>query len=112
MKKRKGKAPKSKKKLEATIMTPVAELLRSETNVHYNAVLIEEIRSSQKFIIEYVDGALSAFRAEVNARFDALDKRLDSLLAYLSERQSDMHKAEPRLDNHDDRLAALENTPA
>ena len=92
---KKRRITKTKKKSKATIMTPVAELSPSETNVHYSAVMIEEIRSSQKLVIEHMDGVearlerkieavdnkLEDFRNEVNLRFKKVDARFDILEA-------------------------------
>ena len=80
MKKRKTDKPKSKRKSKATIMTPVAELSPNDTIEHYNAVMIEDIRSTVKLLSEgmttlrsELKGEISSLRTEMNGRFDVVE---------------------------------------
>ncbi len=63
-----------------TIKTPVKNLKKSETIAHYNAILIENIESNMKAVIESVEATesrlsneMSEFRKEVNNRFEIVE---------------------------------------
>jgi len=110
---------------------PVAELSRDDTIAHYNAVMIEELRSSQKAVIEHVDIKIDAldrklenFRSEVNNRFDIVEAAIKYNSMNIKELQAQMREAggnikdlqtsmmrvEGRLDDHEDRIATLEGS--
>lgn len=70
---------------EATVTTPVSDLKGKEKLAHYNATLMEDIRSAMKQVIESVDSSngqvrkeMSEFRVEVNGRFEIVEKAIKS----------------------------------
>jgi len=65
-------APMSKKTKKATIKTPVKELRKGETIEHYNAVLLEDIKSKMELVIEGMEGT----RVSLKEDMSNLDRKL------------------------------------
>ena len=107
-------------------MTPVAELSRNDTIEHYNAVMIEDIRSSVKLLSEgmtslrsELKGEISSLRTEMNGRFDVVEAAIRCNADNIRELQNDMKdvktslsRIEPLIDEHEERLTRLESSPA
>jgi hypothetical protein len=134
MKERKGSGgrPRGESK---PVDTPVGELGEKDTIMHYNAVMLEDLKSKMDFIIEYMetmrrefDLKIDALRDEMNQKFDALNykidkveerlnRRIDDVEARLNRRIDDVEarltlridKIAVHLDAHESRFAALES---
>lgn len=69
-------------KKKATVTTPVNELTREETIEHYNAVMIEEIRSTIRTELEGIHSRMDSFERKMDSlekRMDSFENRMDSL---------------------------------
>ena len=69
-----------KKPSKVTIKTPIEKLNKNETIEHYNAVLLEDIKSKMELVIEGMEitkesihKEVSEFRCETNQRFDMIE---------------------------------------
>ena len=69
-----------KKEPKAMIRTPVKDLKKSDSIEHYNAVLLEDIKSKMEQVIEVTETTkesihkeMNEFREEVNQRFDMVE---------------------------------------
>src|SRR3989338_4710108 len=69
-----------KKPSKVTIKTPIEKLNKNETIEHYNAVLLEDIKSKMELVIEgmeitkeFIHKEVSEFRCETNQRFDMIE---------------------------------------
>jgi len=87
MPKRKGRPEKAKKD------TPIEELDQEETLVHYNAVIVEELRSNMQLVLECVQ---------------ANSQRLDSIETCLTALEQAVQANTQRLDSIETCLTALE----
>ena len=101
MKRRKGGDGKPRDESKP-IDTPVGELGEKDTIMHYNAVMLEEIKSKMELVIEYMatikhglEQKIEELRNEMNQRFDALNYKIDKIAT--------------RVDDHETRLVARES---
>ena len=69
-----------KKPSKVTIKTPIEKLNKNEAIEHYNAVLLEDIKSKMELVIEGMEitkesihKEVSEFRCETNQRFDMIE---------------------------------------
>ena len=86
----KRKHPSPNTTHEATIRTPVAELTGEETLVHYNTILLEEVRSMMKFVLEALESLRSEFHATLEASRREINQRLDVHEAVLRKHSDDI----------------------
>ncbi len=103
---------------EARADTPVDELGEKETLMHYNAVLLEDLKSKMELIIEWMQAIELRFNVTFEAidkRFDAIDARFLTLEAAVRGLKGDImildakfDRLVPRVDNHEHRISALE----
>jgi len=82
--------------------TPVGALGEKDTIMHYNAVMLEDLKSKMDFVIEF----MQAFRLDVDQKIQELNDKIDDVEARLTLRIS---KMTIRLDDHEARLATLES---
>jgi chromosome segregation ATPase len=69
-----------KRKYISTIKTPLDKLNKGEKIEHYNAVLLEDLKSDMKAVIDGMESTkvtlrreMQEFRSEVNQRFDTIE---------------------------------------
>jgi hypothetical protein len=119
MKVRKGVGRRTKDESKP-IDTPVGELGEKDTIMHYNAVMLEDLKSKMELVIEFMetvgselkreiaqlDRKIEDLRAEMNLKFDALNFKIDKVEERLTLR---IDKVAARLDDHDTRLVAIES---
>jgi vacuolar-type H+-ATPase subunit I/STV1 len=93
MKKKQGHGKK------ARTDTPVEELSKKDTIEHYNAIMIEEIRSVVRAELEGMhsrmdsfEGRLESFRNEVNSRFDLVETAIKCNSQAIRELRNDMDR--------------------
>ena len=85
----KKKRGKGKERQKGLVDTPLEQLGEKETLMHYNAVLMEDIKSKFDLMIE---GAES-MRVEFDQRLTAIKADFDSLRIYMDRRFSMLEKA-------------------
>lgn len=121
---------------KTTVKTPVKDLKKGESIEHYNAVLLEEIKSDMKQVIEGMESTKSSihkemqeFRGEVNEHFRMTDfaiakhseqlqnieKDVSTLKSDVSTLKSDVKeikttvkRMEEKFDSHETRLTTVE----
>ncbi len=71
MKKKKDRAKK------AQVDTPLDKLDEKETIMHYNAVLIEALRSEMKLVLERVDALDTKFESKIDTFKNELASKID-----------------------------------
>lgn len=111
-----------KKQSKAQVSTPVEQLTPEDSIAHYNAVMIEEIRSTVRTELEglhtkvdSLENKMGAFRCEVNARFDTVEAAIKVNAQGIRELQTRMNHVEhkidriiDRVDDHEERITSLE----
>ncbi len=104
---------------KATTRTPVKNLKPDETIEHYNAVLLEDIRSKMQQVIEGMDSTkteikreLGEFRAEANEHFEMLDTvvrehsgQLQNIERQLADQSKQLADQSKQLADHGKQLA-------
>ena len=112
MKARKGASGRPRDESKS-IDTPVSDLGEKDTIMHYNAVILEDLKSKMDFVIEFMqtvkldlEQKIGDLRAEMNLKFDALNYKIDKVEERLTLR---IDKIAVRLDDHESRLATLES---
>ncbi|MFA4873916.1 MAG: hypothetical protein WC956_06385 [bacterium] len=127
MKSKKGSGS-DREKDQGRIDTPVGELSEKDTIMHYNAVLLEELKSKMDFVIEFMQASVSELNRKIDAlnykvdmmaiefdkKLQALEERLtrrfDVKLDALEERlTARIDKIAVRLDDHEGRIATVES---
>ncbi len=73
--KSKNRPGSDREKGKGRIDTPTEELDEKDTIMHYNAVLLEELKSKMDFVIEFMTASVS----QLNRKIDALDYKVDMM---------------------------------
>jgi hypothetical protein len=109
MKKKQGHGKK------ARTDTPVEELSKKDTIEHYNAIMIEELNSKIDIVIDGLEatkrelrGEISAFRTEVNNRFDMVEAAIKCNADGIRELKTILDRTIIRVDDHEERLERVE----
>lgn len=107
-----------KKKLENREAGPktIDELSQKETIAHYNAVMIEELRSQFKFVIEKSEGVEERTRQLINELHQKTEERFDDVDLVLRKHSEMFVQVDQRfdrlvkkVDGHDQRFESLEH---
>lgn len=103
-----------KKKSKATVRTPVEQLQPNETIEHYNAVMIEDIRSIVNTAVEglnsrmdSLENKIDTLRSEMNARFEIVEAAIKCNAQGIRELREMMHHIIHRVDDHEERITGL-----
>lgn len=117
------------KKRKATVTTPVRELTGNESIEHYNAIMIEEIRSVVRSELEGIharmdafENKLESFRIEVNGRFNVVEAAIRCNADAIRELRVDVNRLKNemtevkgilnhvanRVDDHEERVGRME----
>ena len=103
------------KKQKATTLTPIDQLNKAETIQHYNAVLIEDLKSQFKMVIERSEGAeertrqfIEELHTKTQERFDNVDLVLRHHSELFEEMDERFNKVDQRFDRLESRVCGLE----
>lgn len=118
------RSPKKHAPAKSTIRTAFPELGMEDTISHYNAVLIEDLTSSMKQVVEgmehtriSLESKIDDFREEVNRRFETLEAAVTGHSGMLAEQgktlaghSGKLDKLQNTVDGHTERLENIEKT--
>jgi peptidoglycan hydrolase CwlO-like protein len=126
MKARKGAGGRPRE-ASKPVDTPVDKLGEKDTIMHYNAVMLEDLKHQMQLVIEFMqtikvelEQKIDALQNEMNQKFDALNYKIDHKINDLEERLNRriddvearltlrIDRIADRLDGHESRLVALE----
>lgn len=88
--------------------TPVKDLSQGEEIQHYNAILIEEIRSEMKMVVEHVTTSEERIMARMDERFLEVDQSFDDVRRILSYHTELFRKNDERWQKNDERWQKAE----
>ncbi len=95
-------------KPKATTMTPINQLNKAETIQHYNAVMIEELKSQFKFVIENMAGVELRLTQRIDALITKNQEEHDCFKLVLHRHSGLFEKIDQRFDKVDERFDSLE----
>jgi hypothetical protein len=79
-----------KKQSKATVKTPVEKLKKSKTIEHYNAVLLEDIKSKMEFVIEGMKSTKDSIKKDVGGLEIKLTQEIELLKSVVHKHSSDI----------------------
>lgn len=83
----------------ATVRMPVNELNAQDTIEHYNAVLVEEIRSQVQLVMEIVTNFKSELENKINDLRNEMARRFEIVEGAIMSLKSDIIRIEKCVDN-------------
>ncbi|MFH0799741.1 MAG: hypothetical protein V2A66_06125 [Pseudomonadota bacterium] len=119
---------RASQKRSSSVKTPVARLGKEDTIAHYNAVLIEDLKSGMKQVIEGVEHTRVVLTEKIDSSEQRLSRRLEAVefavtkhSGEIKDLRTEMHEMEgrlsakidghaARLDDHETRITTLETT--
>ena len=100
---KKGKGPVKRGK-KASVRTPVNKLTGKETIEHYSAVLLGEIRSQLKLVVENAEGSESRLRSDLKTMEGRLGQEVELLKSVIHSHNTKVEIAYDLVNSFDRRL--------
>lgn len=102
------KQKKNTKGGKATIRTPVKNLKGKETIEHYNAVLLEDIRSKVEQVAEGVDTTRNELRCEIREFKEDVNDRLTLVDAAIRKHSDAINENTKRIEAMEEQVGQME----
>ncbi len=103
------------KRRPVTVARPLDKLGKKESVAHYNAILIEEIKSGMQQVIEGMESTrvvleekIDDFRKEVNGRFEVIEVAVTAHSKILNEHGTKVDNLQKTVEGHTVRLDSIE----